>query len=202
MKIIKVEFYEEDPSYCRTTFVDKENDRYYHRNFDSTWDTTFPSEGYMESCDSVKDDVAFHVVDSKGNVLHVEVIGGPPTFVPIHKKMEQVIADFISRLGLTSEDDWSKWLAAEMDAHNYNGYVSNWLSYECLTKSGDGIGDEKYYLLEEFSYFGTDFIVCAVCRGHKICSKRWIEVGIFTKKRQNRIRTCGYILNETEYRPS
>jgi len=199
MRIIKVEFYEEDPSYCRTTFVDKENDRYYHRNFDNTWDTTYPSEGYMESCDSVKNDVAFHVVDSEGNVLHVEVVGQPPTFVPIHKKMEQVIADFIGRLGLTSKDDWSKWLAAEMDAHNYKSY-NNWLGYETKIVPGAGIGEEHGHILEKFSYFGMNFDVRAVSREHKICDKKWVEVSIFCSGNNGRVRTCGCILDETEMR--
>jgi len=200
MKIIKVEFYEEDPSYCRTTFVDKENDRYYHRNFDNTWDTTYPSGGYMESCDSIKDEVTFHVVDSAGNVHHAEVVGKPPTFVPIHKKMEQVIEDFIGRLGLTSKDDWSKWLAAEMGAHNYKSYHS-WLGYETKDVPDAGIGEEHGHILEKFSYFGTNFNVRAVSREHKICNKKWVEVSIFSGIK-NRIRTCGYILDETEFRPS
>ena len=194
MQTIKIKFHNDDSGNCRTTFKEVGRNKYYNRLDSGGWYTVYPSNGYWESCDRVKDDMVFEIVDFEGNTLFTESNANLGAFISLSDKAKQITEEFRERLSLTTREEWHKWLESDMEAFSYNGYVDNWLHFEVKALPGAGTGEEHGHPLEEYSHLGMDFVVRAVSHEHKICGKKWVQVAIFEKKENSCVAICGYIL--------
>ena len=194
MNTIKIKLHNSDPSECRTTFKEVDRKKYYNRLDSGGWYTVYPSGGYWESCDRVKNDIVFEVVDFEGNTLFTESNANLGAFISLGDKAKQIASEFSANMSLTAHDEWRKWLEADMETFGYKGYVDNWLHFEVKTFPGAGIGEEHGHPLREYNHLGIDFVVRAVSHEHKICNKKWVQVAIFEKKENSRVAICGYVL--------
>jgi len=190
MDTIKIKFHHEESGKCTTIFKDVDSNKYYSRLDKGGWYTVYPSKGYWESCDRVSNDIVFEILDFNGNTLFTESNANLGAFISLSDKAKQVANVCKEGLELTADDDWRKWLKADMEAFNYTSYVDNWLFYEVSTL----LRAERECPLMGYSHLGVDFVVLAVNYEHKICKKRWYQIAIYEKKDYKCVAICGYML--------
>ena len=138
--------------------------------------------------------VLFEVLDSNGNLLFTESNDNLGSFISLEDKTMQVSEDYAKRLGLSTFEEWSKWLIAEKKNFDYKDGNYKWILAESQEIPGKAIGENHRHPLEEYSHLGVGFVVRSVSTEHKICGKKWSEVKIFNKKSKECIAVCGYIL--------
>jgi len=190
MKIIKVKLHGEEPGECKTIFKETGNDKYYNRiesDKFGCWYTVYPSQGYWENANKVKDDVVFEITDGYGNLLFSESNGNLGAFKSIGKKARETALNLAEKLRLHSYDDWSGWLCADMAPCGYTGYRDNWLHYEPKTKNSK--------IIEEYMHLGIKFRIIIENVVHPICGKTWNIVYIQNTETDVCEAICGYHLD-------
>lgn len=166
-----VKFHHEDSGNCKDVFYcDDFSDgrRFYNRRTDGVWYTTYPSKGYYESSDKVKENVIFNILDKAGNVIFVEGNGLEPTFKPFDEYVGDKTLEFSKRHNLMSIDDYAKYMTDLPEYESFGGYKDNWLY---APQYNEKISDEEY--LEEFFYLGICFIIYKKEYYHTIAKKSY-----------------------------
>lgn len=198
MTQIFVTFHHAAYGLCKETFkevyrivdgVEKYPDhpKYFNKMTDYTndWYTVYPSQGYWENCNSVREDIQFSICDKSGEIIYFE---DSKDYMYIKKYIEERGIDFAIENNLTQYAQWKDALCDNQEFEEYKGYKDNWLycSYEQITKP---------VVLKEFSYLGVKYKITKETNKHKFCGIVYDEYEIVGGDYQFSI---GYQLVEKE----
>lgn len=184
----------EDLFYC------KETKKVYARqptNVDDIvfWYTTCKWTGGYEADCHIREGITMRVVDKFGEVLFEETLekdtwNGGTSAKKVgefrRESFNRICSTYAAEHGLTSYEEWKKWLTEDIEKHQYKDYVDNWLYWERF-ELGRVVVADACILGETYK------VVRFKCR-HRISGKTWEETELYDAKQEICEGICGYKL--------
>lgn len=152
------------------------------------------TSGYEANC-PIKAGITMQVVDEFYNVLFEETLetdewNGGTSAKKVgefrRESINRICSAYASEHGLSSYEEWKKWLNEDIEKYQYKDYVDNWLYCERF--------ELGRIVLADVDVIGVHCVIVRCKCKHRISGKTWEETELYDEKKGICEGVCGYKL--------